>query len=301
MLLVFAIAIVFAAEAIVEATRDGRINSHLLDRQHRPAGGRPHRPPGDPSGWRPTPTRCYCRSWLLLNGLGLVMIHRLDPRPEATVRRRHRAEVHRRRCADPDRVDGARPWVLFLVIIWFHPRPSRAGALRIHTGARGPCSSSCCHRCSRLGFSEVNGGPDLDPGGRVLDPNRVRFAKILLTIFASAYLVTKRGTCCPWPDGGFLGIGPAPRPRLRTAARGVADLHRASSCGGHDPRLLADVLRPVHRAALRGHRTGQLGHRGRAAVLRRRLPRLPAVLQRADACDGCGCTSSTTPTASACR
>ena len=143
-------------------------------------------------------------------------------------------------------------------------------------------------------FSEVNGARIwIRVAGFSIQPGE--FAKILLTIFAAAYLVTKRdvlslaGRRVPRP-------GPAPRARLRAVAAGLADLHRRPRPRPR-PRHLADVLRRVRRAALRRDRASQLGHHRPVHVRRRRLRRLPAVRQRADPGLGLADMSSPTPTA----
>ena len=68
------------------------------------------------------------------------------------------------------------------------------------------------------------------------------------------------------------------------------------------PGHVADVLRAVRRAALRRHRTGQLGDHRPVAVRRRHGRGLPPVRQPADPGRRCGCTRSSTPTpATRCR
>ena len=89
-----------------------------------------------------TPTRCCCRSCVLLNGLGLVMIHRLDLglKTQARAERRH---LRRRAGPDTGGVDGARRGAVRGDPAR-RPRPPRAAALRLHPrpGRRVPADAA---------------------------------------------------------------------------------------------------------------------------------------------------------------
>jgi cell division protein FtsW (lipid II flippase) len=199
-LLVFAIGIVFAAEAIVEATRDGRINSHLLIDSVVPLGAgliahlviRRVAPYADPL-LLPIVT--------LLNGLGLVMIHRLDLGLKQWSKN-----------GGPDYNGPAAPtqivWtglglLLFLVIIWFI-RDHRVLSRYAYTLALAGMFFLVLPSVLPARFSEVNGARIwIKVAGFSIQPGE--FAKILLTIFASAYLVTKRDVLS-LAGRRFLGI-----------------------------------------------------------------------------------------------
>jgi cell division protein FtsW (lipid II flippase) len=200
-LLIFAIAIVFAAEAIVEATRDGHINSHLLIDSIVPltAGVIAHlvirrvAPFADP---------LLLPIVVLLNGLGLVMIHRLD--------------LGLKQQSDdgtgPKFTGAAAPtqivWTglgvaLFLLIIWLI-RDHRVLSRYAYTLALIGIFFLVLPSVLPARFSEVNGARIwIRVAGFSIQPGE--FAKILLTIFAAAYLVSKRDVLS-LAGRRFLGI-----------------------------------------------------------------------------------------------
>jgi cell division protein FtsW (lipid II flippase) len=200
-LLVFAIGIVLAAEGIVEATRDGRINSHLLIDSVVPltAGLIAHlvirrvAPYADP---------LLLPIVVLLNGLGLVMIHRLDlglkqQSDDGTGPKFTGA------AAPTQIVWTALGLLLFLVIIWF-VRDHRVLARYAYTLALAGMFFLVLPAVLPARFSEVNGARIwIRVAGFSIQPGE--FAKILLTIFASAYLVTKRDVLS-LAGRRFLGI-----------------------------------------------------------------------------------------------
>ena len=195
-LLVFAVAIVFAAEAIVEATRDGSINGHLLIYSIVPlaAGVIAHlvirrvAPYADP---------LLLPIVVLLNGLGLVMIHRLDLGLKQQSDDGTGAEVHRRGGADAGAVDGAGR----RAVPGDHladPRPPRP-ARYAYTLALAGMFLLVLPAVLPARFSEVNGARIwIRVAGFSIQPGE--FAKILLTIFGAAYWSVSV-TCSRLPDG----------------------------------------------------------------------------------------------------
>ena len=206
-LLVFAIAIVLAAEGIVEATRDGRVNSHLLIDSIVPltAGVIAHlvirrvAPYADP---------LLLPIVVLLNGLGLVMIHRLDlglkqQSDDGT------GPAFAGAAAPTQIVWTALGLLLFLLIIWFI-RDHRVLARYAYTLALAGMFFLVLPAVLPARFSEVNGARIwIRVAGFSIQPGE--FAKILLTIFASAYLVSKRDVLS-LAGRRFLGID---FPRMR--------------------------------------------------------------------------------------
>jgi cell division protein FtsW (lipid II flippase) len=200
-LLVFAIGIVLAAEAIVEATRDGHINSHLLIDSIVPltAGVIAHlvirrvAPYADP---------LLLPIVVLLNGLGLVMIHRLDlglkqQSDDGTGPKFTGA------AAPTQIVWTALGLLLFLLIIWLI-RDHRDLSRYAYTMALIGIFLLVLPSVLPARFSEVNGARIwIRVAGFSIQPGE--FAKILLTIFASAYLVSKRDVLS-LAGRRFLGI-----------------------------------------------------------------------------------------------
>lgn len=201
LLLIFAIGIVLAAEAVVEATRDGHVNSHLLTDSLVPlaAGLIAHlvirrvAPYADP---------LLLPIVVLLNGLGLVMIHRLD----LGLKQQSDAGT------GPTFTGASAPtqilWtglglLLFLAIIWLI-RDHRILARYAYTLALAGMFFLVLPAVLPSRFSEVNGARIwIRVAGFSIQPGE--FAKILLTIFASAYLVTKRDVLS-LAGRRFLGI-----------------------------------------------------------------------------------------------
>jgi cell division protein FtsW (lipid II flippase) len=186
LMLLFAVLIVVASEAAVEAARDGRFSSRLVTYAAVPVviGLITHlvirkvAPYADP---------LLLPIAVLLNGLGLVMIHRLDPALKA----RAEANGDTFSLAAPTQVlwtaIGVTLFVGLIVLIRDHRSLQRyaytlalAGVLFLLLPAVLPAR-----------FSEVNGARIwIRLAGFSIQP--AEFAKILLTIFGAAYLVAKR-------------------------------------------------------------------------------------------------------------
>ncbi|WP_375491449.1 FtsW/RodA/SpoVE family cell cycle protein [uncultured Jatrophihabitans sp.] len=186
-LLVFAVLIVVAAEAAVEAARDGHLSSRLLTYAAVPIGAgvvthlviRKLAPYADP---------LMLPIVVLLNGLGLVMIHRLD------------LGLKQQAVENGLPYDGAQAptqvvWtalgvVLFLVLLLV-VRDHRVLQRYAYTLALAGVFLLVLPAVLPARFSEVNGARIwIRVAGFSLQPGE--FAKVLLTIFGAAYLVEKR-------------------------------------------------------------------------------------------------------------
>jgi cell division protein FtsW (lipid II flippase) len=186
-LLAFAVLLVAAAEAAVEAARDGSLSSHLVAYAAVPFGAgliahlviRRVAPYADP---------LLLPIVVLLNGLGLVMIHRLDLGLQQQANQN--GTTFSGAAAPTQVVWTAMGLVLFvaiLVIVRDHRMLQRyaytlalAGVVLLILPALLPAR-----------FSEVNGARIwIRVAGFSLQP--AEFAKILLTIFGASYLVAKR-------------------------------------------------------------------------------------------------------------
>jgi cell division protein FtsW (lipid II flippase) len=184
---IFAVVIVGAAEADVEATRDGRISTHLLPYAAVPiAIGlithlviRKVAPYADP---------LLLPIVVLLNGLGLVMIHRLDLGLEQRAKQYGSTFDNP---AAPSQVVWTGLGVLLFLILIVLIRDHRSLQRYAYTLALIGVFFLVLPAVLPARFSEVNGariwiriaGFSLQPG---------EFAKILLAIFGAAYLVAKR-------------------------------------------------------------------------------------------------------------
>ncbi|MCW2498041.1 FtsW/RodA/SpoVE family cell cycle protein [Jatrophihabitans sp.] len=186
LMLLFSVLIVVAAEAAVEATRDGHLSAHLATYAAVPVAIglvthlviRKVAPYADP---------LLLPIAVLLNGLGLVMIHRLD-----TGLKQQAAENHESfQAAAPTQVlwtvIGVALFVALIVLIRDHRSLQRyaytlalVGVIFLLLPAVLPAR-----------YSEVNGARIwIRVAGFSIQPGE--FAKILLTIFGAAYLVAKR-------------------------------------------------------------------------------------------------------------
>jgi cell division protein FtsW (lipid II flippase) len=186
-MLVFAVAVVVAAEASVEATRDDRIDSRLFTYGIVPliAGLVAHvvirrvAPYADP---------LLLPCVVLLNGLGLVMIHRLDQGLAVQARTYGGRPPD---AAAPSQVVWTGLGLLLFLVIIILVRDHRVLQRYAYTLALIGVFFLALPAVLPARYSEVNGariwiriaGFSIQPG---------EFAKILLTIFAAAYLVSKR-------------------------------------------------------------------------------------------------------------
>ncbi|MEP6598430.1 MAG: FtsW/RodA/SpoVE family cell cycle protein [Actinomycetota bacterium] len=186
-LLIFAVGIVLAAEAIVEATRDGRLNPNLASYGAVPllAGLIAHlvirriAPYADP---------ILLPCVVLLNGLGLVMINRLDQGLERQAREGGRG--YDGAAAPTQVIWTALGLALFLAILWLI-RDHRILQRYAYTLALAGLFFLVLPAVLPARFSEVNGARIwIRVAGFSIQPGE--FAKILLTIFAASYLVSKR-------------------------------------------------------------------------------------------------------------
>ncbi len=185
-LLVFAVLIVVAAEAAVEATRDGHFSSHLITYAAVPIGVglvahlviRRVAPYADP---------LLLPIAVLLNGLGLVMIHRLD----LGLKQQADQNGGTFSAAAPTQVLWTAIGVALFVGLIVLVRDHRILQRYAYTLALVGLVFLLLPTILPARFAEVNGariwirlaGFSIQPG---------EFAKILLTIFGAAYLVAKR-------------------------------------------------------------------------------------------------------------
>ncbi|MDT4891341.1 MAG: hypothetical protein QOE97_376 [Pseudonocardiales bacterium] len=186
-LLGFAVLLVVAAEAAVEATRDDRLSSHLVSYAAVPlaAGLIAHlvirrvAPYADP---------LLLPIVVLLNGLGLVMIHRLDLGLQQQATQNGTTFTG---AAAPTQVVWTAMGIVLFVAILLIVRDHRVLQRYAYTLALVGVVLLILPALLPARFSEVNGARIwIRVAGFSLQPGE--FAKILLTIFGASYLVTKR-------------------------------------------------------------------------------------------------------------
>lgn len=186
LLLLFAVLIVVAAEAAVEATRDGHFSSHLITYAAVPIGV------GLVAHLVIRRVAAYADPLLLpiavlLNGLGLVMIHRLD----LGLKQQADQNGDSFSAAAPTQVLWTAIGVALFVGLIVLIRDHRVLQRYAYTLALIGLVFLLLPTILPARLSEVNGariwirlaGFSIQPG---------EFAKILLTIFGAAYLVAKR-------------------------------------------------------------------------------------------------------------
>jgi cell division protein FtsW (lipid II flippase) len=200
LLLVFAVAIVVAAEAAVEATRDGHLSSRLATYAAVPivVGLITHlvirkvAPYADP---------LLLPIAVLLNGLGLVMIHRLDQGEKTSAVEYGRSVPG---AQAPTQVVWTALGVLLFVVLIVLIRDHRVLQRYAYTLALIGVFFLVLPAVLPARFAEVNGARIwIRVAGFSLQPGE--FAKILLTIFGAAYLVAKRDVLS-LAGRRFLGI-----------------------------------------------------------------------------------------------
>jgi cell division protein FtsW (lipid II flippase) len=186
-MLVFAVLIVVSAEAAVEAARDGHFSSKLITYAAVPIGVgvvthlviRRVAPYADP---------LLLPIVVLLNGLGLVMIHRLD------LGLKTQAEQYGNTydgAQAPTQVVWTALGVALFVVLIVLVRDHRVLQRYAYTLALAGLFFLMLPAVLPSRFSEVNGARIwIRVAGFSLQPGE--FAKILLTIFGAAYLVQKR-------------------------------------------------------------------------------------------------------------
>ena len=183
LMLIFAVLIVVAAEAAVEAAQDGTVSSRLITYAAVPIviGVITHlvirklAPYADP---------LLLPIAVLLNGLGLVMIHRLDPALQRRLGSSYSAGA-------PSQVLWTTIGVALFVALIMLIRDHRVLQRYAYTLALAGIVLLILPAVLPARFSEVNGARIwIRVAGFSIQPGE--FAKILLTIFAAAYLVAKR-------------------------------------------------------------------------------------------------------------
>jgi cell division protein FtsW (lipid II flippase) len=236
-MLVFAVVVVVAAEGAVEAARNGQVSSRLITYGAVPlvVGLITHlvirrvAPYADP---------LLLPIVVLLNGLGLVMIHRLDL--GLAQQARAQGQTFTSSDAATQVVWTALGVALFVVLIVII-RDHRVLQRYAYTLALFGIVLLILPSVLPARFSEVNGARIwIRVAGFSIQPGE--FAKILLTIFGAAYLVSKRDVLSL--AGKRLGF------RVRSKFVGV-DLPRGRDLG---PLLLAWIV--CIAVLVRGHDLG---------------------------------------------
>ncbi len=204
-----------------------------------------------------------------LNGLGLAMIRRIDIARLAD-------DSHSHLYATQQLVWTAVSVAGFVAALVFIPDHRRLQAFTYTAGLAGlvllllPLTPG-------LGV-DINGARIwIRFAGFSFQPGEV--AKICLAVFFAGYLVVKRDALA-LAGRRFLGID---LPRGRDLGPIVLDVVRQPGRARVParPRLLAAVLRPFRRAALRRDRASELAVRRSSAVRRRGVLRLPGLRPRA--------------------
>jgi cell division protein FtsW (lipid II flippase) len=185
-MLLFAVLVVVAAEAAVEAAHDGALSSRLITYAAVPivVGLVAHlvirkvAPYADP---------LLLPIAVLLNGLGLVMIHRLDQ----GLKQQADNGGYSFSAAAPTQVLWTAIGVTLFVVLIVVVRDHRVLQRYAYTLALAGLIFLILPTVLPARFSEVNGARIwIRVAGFSIQP--AEFAKILLTIFAAAYLVSKR-------------------------------------------------------------------------------------------------------------
>ncbi len=187
LLLIFAVVVVVAAEGAVEGARNGHISDRLALYGAVPlvAGVAAHLIIRKVAAYA-DPFLLPCV--VLLNGLGLVMIHRLDLGLEQAARQGRGAYPHP--AAPSQVVWTALGLVLFLAIIIL-VRDHRSLQRYAYTLALAGLFFLILPTVLPASISEVNGARIwIRAGGFSIQPGE--FAKVLLPIFSASYLVSKR-------------------------------------------------------------------------------------------------------------
>ncbi len=186
LMLVFAVAIVVASEAAVEATRDGHFSTRLITYAAVPIGIglvthlviRKVAPYADP---------LLLPIAVLLNGLGLVMIHRLD----LGLAQQAKENGDSYSAAAPTQVLWTAIGVALFVALVVLIRDHRVLQRYAYTFALIGVIFLLLPAVLPARFSEVNGARIwIRVAGFSIQPGE--FAKLLLTLFGAAYLVSKR-------------------------------------------------------------------------------------------------------------
>lgn len=186
LMLIFAVAVVVAAEAAVEAARDGHLSTRLITYSAVPIGIglithlviRRVAPYADP---------LLLPIAVLLNGLGLVMIHRLD----LGLALQAKEAGDKYDSAAPTQVLWTAIGVVLFVLLIVLIRDHRVLQRYAYTLALAGLVFLLLPTVLPARFSEVNGARIwIRVAGFSIQPGE--FAKILLTLFGAAYLVSKR-------------------------------------------------------------------------------------------------------------
>jgi cell division protein FtsW (lipid II flippase) len=199
-LLGFAVLITVAAEAAVEATRDGRISSHLITYAAVPLviGLITHLVIRKVARYADP---LLLPIVVLLNGLGLVMIHRLDL---GLKQQAAEGGATYDGAAAPTQVVWTAMGVALFVVLLLVVRDHRTLQRYAYTLALAGVFLLMLPAVLPARFSEVNGARIwIRVAGFSLQPGE--FAKILLTIFGASYLVAKRDVLA-LAGKRFLGI-----------------------------------------------------------------------------------------------